>query len=63
MEREGNELKQQLKAKQEAASKLQSAGTENGLQKMVFTSGDKPEKSSIKHKPSTNNKKMKKKKK
>ena len=63
MEREGNELKQQLRDKQEPVSTLQSGGSENGLQKMVFTSGDKPEKSSIKHKPSTNNKKKKKKKK
>lgn len=63
MEREGKELQDTLRAKQEAATKLQSLGSKNGVEKMVFTSGDKPEKSSIKQKPSTNNKKKKKKKK
>ena len=63
MERQGQAVREELNAKKEAASKLQSLGSENGVEKMVFSSGDKPEKSSVRQKSTTNNKKKKKKKK
>lgn len=69
MERQGKELKEQLneKAKEKAASDLcgsiHSVGNDNGIEKMVFTTGESYEKSTKQQRPTGNKKKRKKKKK
>lgn len=63
MEKEGNHLKEQLDKKSTTSPSLQKVSTENGIEKMVFSTGETYEKSTKQQRPIGNKKKKKKKKK
>ena len=63
MEKEGNNLKEQLDKKNTTVPSLQKVSTENGVENMVFSTGETYEKSTKQQRPIGNKKKKKKKKK
>jgi len=62
LEREGEELRNELLAKQQNNNTVHNVGTENGMEKMVFSTGETYKKSSKEQRPLSNKKKKKKKK-
>tara|TARA_Y100000389_G_C17303128_1_gene433997 strand:- start:383 stop:907 length:525 start_codon:yes stop_codon:yes gene_type:complete len=62
MEKEGNNLKEQLDKKNNASPFIQRVSKENGVEKMVFSTGESYEKSTKQQRPTGNKKKRKKKK-